>query len=351
MLNLGVSKAKNRFLIKKMSVDSAIENKTVLNRFPIFSVHIFTPVSRKLRETFEETLTLPENIYFIVKQIPVTVFIEEPFITQFIKTGSLHAFSHNTKVDMENFIALLPSGELILYLENEIAETLALKKDHIPQNNVKKRKPNFQTCKIETKLPNFRRGEKLYDLVHNELTKLKDMKFDVLLKWKPEGNICPQSIRCYFEKEGYECITCEPSYTNTTNFSIPVPNINLKQFDFSKIEDIMEWIGLQICNISDFPGGVDIGNVFLMQQEESSHIENLKIDFFQGFFEGDQVCSILKKSKKLFEENPEMQFIIVFISGYSESYISRKKFEKFSSGDKSTTLIISADLVYSVTSL
>lgn len=351
MSKFGIPVVKKKFLFQKMSLDSAIENKTIFNKFPIFSIHIFTPMSRCVAEPLVETANLSENLYFIVKQIPVTIFIEESFIKQFIKMGSLHALSHNARIGTENFITFLPSGDLFLYLENEIAESLALKKEISLEKKVKKQKLSFQTCKIQTKLPNFHCGEKLYDLVHQELNKLNFIKFDVLLKWKPQGNICPQSIRHYFEKKGYECITCEPSHANTTKISVPVPNMNLKELDSVEMEELIEWIGIQVCNISDFPDS-DTDKLFSIKHEESSQIvEHLEIDFYQGFYDGEDVCSILKKSKDLLEKNPDMKFIIVFIKGYLDSYLARKKFEKFSSGNKIAALIISSNFQYFVTNL
>ncbi|GFU10320.1 uncharacterized protein NPIL_245091, partial [Nephila pilipes] len=198
-------------------------------------------------------------------------------------------------------------------------------------------------CIIDTKLSNFHHGEKLYDLVKSELDKLKDIKFDVLLKWKPEGDICPQSIRDYFEREGYDCITCEPYCTNFRQFSTPFPNMNLKQLDSFQVEELMEWIGMLICNICDIPDS-DASKLQQFENPKSPTItEEWKVDFCLGFHDGDEVCSLLKESKKLFEKEPDLPFLIVFLSGYLESYTAGERFERFSSEDKITALIISPD--------
>ncbi|GFT62215.1 hypothetical protein NPIL_250821, partial [Nephila pilipes] len=76
----------------------------------IVPIHVFTPGKRSFTEIFGEASILPKNEYFIVEKIPVTIFIDESFIKQFIKNGSLQALSYNARLDMENFTAFLPSG-------------------------------------------------------------------------------------------------------------------------------------------------------------------------------------------------------------------------------------------------
>ncbi|GFT52374.1 uncharacterized protein NPIL_63931 [Nephila pilipes] len=310
----------------------------------IRKIHIFTPGKRSFTQIFGETSILPINKSFIVEKIPVTLFIDESFTKQFIKNGSLQALSFTDRVDMENFIAFLPSGELALYLENEIAESLSLKKEpNCKKEEVKKQRLNFQTCIIDTKLSNFHHGEKLYDLVKSELDKLKDIKFDVYLKWKPEGDICPLSIRDYFEREGYDCSTCVSYCTIIRQLSTPFPNMNLKQLDSFPVEELTDWIGMVICNICDI---LDSGASKLLQLEnpKSPNIrEEWKVDYCLGFHDGDEVCRLLKESKKLFEKKPDLPFFIVFLKGYLDSYTAGERFEKFSFEDKIVALIIFPD--------
>ncbi|GIY59390.1 uncharacterized protein CDAR_33811 [Caerostris darwini] len=326
-----------------MPLDTLIENKTLLHNFPIFSVYVFIPESKHVTEILGEKLS--KNVYFIIKEVSVVSLIEASFIKEFIEVGSLYAFSYQAKVEEENFITLLPSGKLILYLQNNIAECLSLRKYYPPELKKHERRTlRFQTCIIDTKLPNFLPGQKLYDSTLNELNKLKDFKFDLLLKWEPTGDICPESIRTYFEKHGYECNTCEPNIYENTKPSVSVPNLNLEELDSIQINDLIHWIGVQLCNISFHPEKSDMlaNSSTTYLNEQSKHINFLKIESYEGFFDGDYILSILKESREVFKKYSNLPFIIVSIAGYLESYFELEK--KFRSGDKSIFLVISPQL-------
>ncbi|XP_055950549.1 ribonuclease P protein subunit p40-like [Argiope bruennichi] len=334
--------------VREFTFDALKEDENVLNNFPIYCLHIFIPGPRVVDETCTEKIISPNNVYFIIKQVTVSSLIKAPFLEQFVKCGSLQAFSYKSKIRQENFIALLPTGKLILYLKQNFAQNLLIKRE--PYREVKKsskrQRLDFQTFVIDTKLPSFVPGKKPYNSIWCELNKLNDFKFDLLLKWNPEGNICPQSVRVYFENEGYKCITCESQHICNVKPSACMPDIDISKFDSSHVDALMEWIGMQICGISLEPENSDTFLFHDSQQKEHLYSvgkKPLKINMYEGFFDIFQVRYLLEETKKLFEDHSDIPFIVVSITGYFESFTFRKEL-KFSEEDKMTTLLITPDL-------
>ncbi|GBM92263.1 hypothetical protein AVEN_212546-1 [Araneus ventricosus] len=348
MFEFGIKNVRKGVKVRGITFDALKEDESVLNNFPIYCLHIFIPGPIVVDETCTDKIISPENVYFIVKQATVASLIKAPFIEQFVKCGSLQAFSYKSKIRQENFIALLPTGKLILYLRQNIAQSLLIKRE--PYRGLKKsskrQRLDFQTFVIDTKLKDFIPGKKPYNSISCELNKLNDLRFDLLIKWKPEGNICPQSIRSYFENEGYESVTCEPQHTCNVKRAACMPDIDIKKFDSSQVDALMEWIGIHICGISLEPDNSD--NFLLHCPEQIDDLfsvgrKPLKINMYEGFFDIFQVRSLLEESKKLFEKHSDIPFIVISITGYFESFTFRKEL-KFSAEDKVTTLLITPEL-------
>ncbi|CAL1268006.1 unnamed protein product [Larinioides sclopetarius] len=110
MFEFGIKNVRKSVKVRGVTFDALKEDESILNNFPIYCLHIFIPGPMVVDETGTDKITSPENVYFIIKQITVASLIKAPFIEQFVKCGSLQAFSYKSKIRQEDFIALLPTG-------------------------------------------------------------------------------------------------------------------------------------------------------------------------------------------------------------------------------------------------
>ncbi|CAL1268009.1 unnamed protein product [Larinioides sclopetarius] len=259
MFEFGIKNVRKSVKVRGVTFDALKEDESILNNFPIYCLHIFIPGPMVVDETGTDKITSPENVYFIIKQITVASLIKAPFIEQFVKCGSLQAFSYKSKIRQEDFIALLPTGKLILYLNQNIAQSLLIKRE--PCRRLKKSN--------------------------------KRQRLDF------QRNICPQSIRSYFENEGYDSLTCEPQHTCNVKRDASMPDIDTKNFDSSQVDILMEWMGIHICGISLESDNSD--NFLLHCPEQIDNLGSvgrkpLKINIYEGFFDIFQVRILLEES-------------------------------------------------------
>lgn len=63
------------------------------------------------------------------------------------------------------------------------------------------------------------------------------------------GNVCPQSLKSYFTSQVLKCIPCTPKHKEFLKFSVPVPKLNFEMKDHDVLNDVLEWIGMQICGL------------------------------------------------------------------------------------------------------
>ncbi|KAG8191457.1 hypothetical protein JTE90_020707 [Oedothorax gibbosus] len=315
----------HRLVFSSMDLESLLKKINVFTSFPIYSIHLLVPGDEKIINNFTEKLMSPGKVYFIVKNISPSVFIQPDFIKHYIKTGFCHVFSANAHAENDNFLSIIPSGKLILSLDNDIASSLSLEKDYPSgqKNIVKRKKPRKSVYKIDLMSPNFIPGKKLYETVSTELNKLNHIKSDVMIKWEPKGDVCHQSIRTYFESIGHEIITFEPGFSHYPKFSVPIPKINFEEFDEETAEDVLEWVGTQICDINLSEEADSFVSQFRIA-EPSEVLHRLQMSVYEGFYSGAHICDLLNEAKNLFVTHPEVSFLAVSIGGYQDCYIHRK---------------------------
>ncbi|XP_035229522.1 ribonuclease P protein subunit p40-like isoform X2 [Stegodyphus dumicola] len=294
--------------------ENILKNYDLFNSFPIHSVHLLIPAPKSFIENYEGVLNSDDAIYFLAKQITAASLIEEVFLMHFIKNGVLQAVPHNIRAD-NNFISITSTA-----------------------------------CVIEMKDSNFFPGKKLYKSVLHELTKIDDLRFDLLLSWKSNGDICSQSLKKYFENQGYECIAFEPTYRQSCKISVSVPIINFELFEPSVLEDVLEWIGAHICEI-DFPDDADSYVSKFAVPKPSQLVDRLFTASWRGFFSAHQVFRLMEEMRKILEKNPYLPFVASLISGFQDCYVMYKGFEHLSSADKLICLILSRQCNYFVATL
>uniref|UniRef100_A0A8C0N416 Ribonuclease P/MRP subunit p40 n=1 Tax=Canis lupus familiaris TaxID=9615 RepID=A0A8C0N416_CANLF len=109
--NFGHDKSRHRHL-----VETHYHNYRVSFLIPECGI-----LSKELKNLVMET-----GPYYFVKNLPLHELITQEFINTFVKKGSCYALTHNTNIDEDNTVALLPNGKLILSLDKDTYEETGL---------------------------------------------------------------------------------------------------------------------------------------------------------------------------------------------------------------------------------
>lgn len=112
------------------------EKSNFLNEKSRHDIHVSKHnFNYKISVLIPECGILPANISrvldsfspcYLVRDLPVYELLGETFLESLVKKGNFYALSYNTKIDEENSIALLSSGQLILSLDKDTYEQLGL---------------------------------------------------------------------------------------------------------------------------------------------------------------------------------------------------------------------------------
>ncbi|XP_054714999.1 ribonuclease P protein subunit p40-like [Uloborus diversus] len=325
----------HRLNFNRMKEDDLVKSNNFLNSFPFHSIHLFVP-NAKFQSECENILSSKPDVYFICKDVTASSLLEKEFVEYFVKKGSLWAITQNDNAETENSLAVLPSGKLVISLETEIAECLSLNK--IGSKKKRKKEKSFTSYEISLKTITSTSEKKIYEKTLSELAKINHISFTICLKWIPSENVCPQSIKTYFETHGYKYLVCEPSHTHASKHCIPAPLITSEAFESDTCEHILEWIGALTCGV-EYSESLDNYTSKFTVPEPSSVIDKLQIDSWKGFYSKADFIHLHQEIKKIFMKNSSTQFVAVCIDGYQDCYLECSGFGHFSAADKLACII------------
>ncbi|XP_015930946.2 ribonuclease P protein subunit p40 isoform X1 [Parasteatoda tepidariorum] len=320
----------------------------LFDRIPFHSVHLLLSSSETLVDDFKTILLSDESNYFFAQKVPASSLIHESFIENFVRTGLLCALSQSNNGDVGNLVTITASGKLVVQLENNVAGYLSLLREKSSNHHFKEAK-SHQIYFINISSNDFSPGKKLHETVSSELQKIDHIKFDLLLKWIPRGDVCCESLREYFESKGYECHPCQPQYKPEIKFDVPIPQLNFESMDQTLVESALEWVGAQVCGVEYADESDAYASKFHVP--ELSEKGKLHIYSFQGFYTSSEINKALQIAKSCFSKIPNLPFITLMLSGYQQCYVDSQEFGKFISADKLICIFISPQFKYHMVTL
>ncbi|XP_049950543.1 ribonuclease P protein subunit p40-like isoform X3 [Schistocerca serialis cubense] len=205
-----------------------------------------------------DTLSVPSSIvdalledcaYYRIFAVPAVELINRNFLDAFVRRGELTLLSHNTRIDVDDSIAVTPNGLLILSLNKGTYQQLGLE----GRQSFFQRDSDRYIINLDIKASNFGPGNKNYERVFWCLKNCFNVKFGIVLAWDPPvENICPSSVAAYFDDKGYNVHQCHPHFSKRISYNVPVPPVTARKEDeSSEYCDVLEWLGA-------FSVGVDL---------------------------------------------------------------------------------------------
>ncbi|XP_072051679.1 ribonuclease P protein subunit p40-like [Amphiura filiformis] len=186
------------------------------------AVDIFVPGCTKLPSDLQDVCP-DHDVYWHIKQLPVLELVQLDFIQKFLRHGDFYALSSGTRIDTDNVVALLPTGELILSVTKDTYEELGL--EGKPSKYDQRRKPTRYIVEVPLLNKSYQKGKSGYERVQWCLKDRLNLTFDILVAWKPaEGHHI--ELDTYWSNYTCNKIVVNKQTVLQTTSALSVPSIN-----------------------------------------------------------------------------------------------------------------------------
>ncbi|GAB6033580.1 Ribonuclease P protein subunit p40 [Chamberlinius hualienensis] len=255
--------------------------------------------------------------YYFVKEAPLTLFLDADFIGAFVKTGKIYFLSWGTRIDVDDCVALLPSGKLVLSLTKDTFEELGLEGR---KSRFEPKKSRKFVIEIDLLAKSFYPGKPNFDRMLHKFEERVGLTFDFLCTWDPhDDEISRRSLLSYLKSKNYKIEVCNNQIMKQLTLESPTPQISWDiKNDIDKVgyKEFFEWLGAITCEI-------DLGTIqdpyistFICPQPSDivGHISRVRLT---GFLTPNSVHSILKKIRDTkFPES--IPWIALTVSGFDD---------------------------------
>ncbi|XP_022344044.2 ribonuclease P protein subunit p40-like isoform X1 [Crassostrea virginica] len=192
----------------------------------------------KMPSSITEACT--KEISHIVYSLPVYEMINPDLLGAFQKKGSLNMLSLGTRMEVNNCVAFLPTGHLILHLTKESYTRLGLegKPSHYNRYGGEK-----YVVDVDVGSTGFAPGKKNYERVKQCLLS-SNLCCDFLVSWTlQDEKLCPSSISKYFSIKGFRCENLPISSKSHKYSNLQIPDMYHQETDFNHQEELYDWLG------------------------------------------------------------------------------------------------------------
>ncbi|KAK5671579.1 hypothetical protein QVD99_001426 [Batrachochytrium dendrobatidis] len=216
------------------------------------SVRLFLPSTSLDNSSL--ALQLPDSIPYYHARLPLSFFISSEFIDSHIKSGSCIASSIDTRIDVDDCVALIEPGHLVLSLTKDTYESAGLTGHKCKTDPTKSR----YVVTIDLTQNTFSKGNKMYDRISwvfmHSIT--ATFKFNIIsIKTSLESSSASsliQTKQIVFPMDAQvKELFISRQMMHMNNIYIPdlstglVPGFDSSDDDSSRIAiELLEWVGM-----------------------------------------------------------------------------------------------------------
>ncbi|XP_076474994.1 ribonuclease P protein subunit p40-like isoform X2 [Bombus vancouverensis nearcticus] len=256
------------------------------------SISLILPDAARIPDELRTCLS-EDSDYYRVNGLNVFELINKEFIEAFVKKGELTLLTIGNRIDVDNSVAVTPTGHLILSLLTEDFQKLGLEG-----------KASFFDRKVQTR----------YD-----------------------ENLCPSSVAAWFHKRKYSVSLCRQTFLQRIEYSLPIPIIS-NEFDNDKF---FEWLGIfSICGNL----GSNIENDYVNTYKYPLSVINVgQVWYLQwtGFFTTKQIKTFYSIVEEYVSMKNSLPWVALHVQGFLDSPVSwdLKEHTFYTDGDNSYTIV------------
>ncbi|KAK7159093.1 hypothetical protein R3I94_005434 [Phoxinus phoxinus] len=306
------------------------EKSNFLNEKSRHDIHVSNHnFNYKISVLIPECGILPANIssvinsfspYYLVRNLPVYELLEETFLESLVKKGNFYALSYNTKIDEDNSIALLSSGQLILSLDKDTYEQLGLE-GRPSQYNHKKAMRFVVSLDLTDK--SLTPGTKRYQRVLSSIKHRLPLRYDFLLTKYNTGADEDKILSKLLSQYTYE--EHKSAFSHHTLKNIPCPTLNPLDIQGKTLScdphHFLEWLGAVNLDISCENAADSFLSTYVCPEPKSSANQAL-LCTVTGFISPENVFLLLQELRQYFDEPKFTPWVSLTVHGFVDSPVS-----------------------------
>ncbi|XP_069113769.1 ribonuclease P protein subunit p40-like [Argopecten irradians] len=311
--------------------------EVILNHYFNFSVGLTLPDTKAIPNDIQDLCM--EEKSFTIHGLSVIELIDMDLIGAFIKTGICFVTVTLT-IDVDNCLAILPTGQLILHLTKDTYQYLGLegKPAEFPHKN-----PDKFVVTINLLEKCFRPEKKKYQRVFRCLRDRLDIKFDVMMTWYPNDDaLCPSSLQKYFQMKGHKCVETDVQCQQRLLKHLQVPVLDAENSDSSEYDqdDMYEWLGGIAVN-SCLTGGPDNYTTTYTYPGPTRQAEASLYVQYKGFFSPTTIHRVLEELRNHIQKT-KVPWACLTVHGFVDSPVSweTKEHGFLTGGDNIYTILL-----------
>ncbi|XP_014204186.1 ribonuclease P protein subunit p40 [Copidosoma floridanum] len=311
---------------------------TISSHYFNHSVSVTFPNTSNIPESFNQII-LEDSDYYRVDGLSAVDLINKEFIEAFVKKGELNLLTIGRRVDVDDLVAVLPTGHLLLSLVRASYQSLGIEGK---PSYFERREPSRYVVRIDLKDEKLTPGKKYYERIQNSLDRLHKLKFDVILAWDPpEERVCPSSVAAWLEKRSYAVSVCRQRANKriqlTANY---IPMLE----DGCNYDEFFEWLGLFSIDGNLTNNGQEAEYVSSYQCPKPREVVG-QISYLQctGFFTRRKLLKIHELFREYASARGEtLPWCSLDVQGFADSPVSwgMKEHSYYMDGDNSYTIVL-----------
>ncbi|XP_018597238.1 ribonuclease P protein subunit p40 isoform X1 [Scleropages formosus] len=257
--------------------------------------------------------------FYLVREVPVFELLGEECLEKTVRTGRFYALSYKTRIDQDDVVALLPTGQLILSVVKDTYEQLGL--EGRPSQYAHKR-PMRYVVVIDLTDKSMAPGSKRYDRVLWALREKVPLKTDFLMACHSvvgtEAWSLPPCLSRYPWKE------LQASVDTQTLRDLPCPVLHgddLRGETACEPHAFLEWLGAVGLGI----GCENEATSFLSTYEcpePRTLVDQAVLCTVTGLLLPEDIHSLLEELRRYFDQPKSSSWLSLVVHGFADSPIS-----------------------------
>lgn len=306
------------------------EKSNFLNEKSRHDIHVSKHnFNYKISVLIPECAILPANIarvinnfspYYLVRDFPVYKLLQDQIYETVVNKGNVYALSYNTRIDEDNTIALLSSGQLVLSLDKDTYEQLGLEGRPSLYNH---RKAMRYIVTLDLRDKTLAPGTKRYQRVLSSLKDRLPLRYDFLFTQHNTG--ADEDGTLYQLLSKYKPVKHQPVLSSHTLANIPCPTLYPSDLQGATLScdphSFLEWLGAVNLDINCENAADSFLSTFVCPEPQSCVSQALLCNV-TGFISPEDVYLLLQELRQYFDEPKFTPWLSLTVHGYMDSPVS-----------------------------
>ncbi|KAL4623441.1 ribonuclease P protein subunit p40 isoform X1 [Arapaima gigas] len=257
--------------------------------------------------------------FYLVNEVPVFELLQEEFVENTVKKGGFYALSYKTRIDQDNVIALLPTGQLIMSVNKDTYEQLGLEGKASQYSH---KQPVRYVVTINLTDKSMALGSKKYNRVLWALKENVPLKMDFLMGCQRDGKIGAWMLPSCLSHCPWKEL--QPSVETQILQDLPCPVLqsdNLRGGSSCDPQAFLEWLGAVSMGISCDNEATSFESTYACP-EPQTFVNQAVLCTVTGLLLPEDVHSLLEELRRYFDHPKFTSWLSLVVHGFADSPVS-----------------------------